>query len=192
MEPEIQHSAEQTIAAHPVEAVAEHATGQPVELWYQDPHFFVALAFVGFLLVFARYVWPLIATALDARATKIKGQLEQAAKLKAEAEALLKEYEKQKRAAQKEAKTLIEDARREAGNIRARGAEELRLSLERRTQQTQEKIARAEAEATARIRAQLVDIATEAARQVVVLELKDCKDDPAIIRAIASIERQIH
>ncbi len=186
MEPNSVHQA----IAHPVGEVMEHAAPH-IELWYQTPQFFVALAFVGFLLVFMRTAWPAIAGLLDARAAKIKDQLEQAAKLKAEAEAMLKTYEKQKRAMQKEAKTIVEDATREAGVIRARAKEELQLSLERRRQQTQEKIQRAETAATASVRAQIIDIATAAARQVVTAQLQDRKDDPAIARAITAIGQQI-
>lgn len=188
MEPEL-HIAQQAV---PVEHVAEHAVGHAAEPWYFDPTFWVALAFAGFVLVFLRYAWPAIAKLLDARAAKIRDQLEQAAKLKTEAEALLKTYEKQKKAMQKEARSIVEDAKREAENIRIRAAEELQSSLARRREQAEEKVARAQADATTKIRAQLIEIATQAARQVVGLTLKDRKDDPAVARAITAIERQLH
>ena len=181
---------ETTTDIHAVTAASGDA-GHGTEAFYQDPTFWVAAAFVAFWVLFIRKAWPMIASALDARATKIKDQLEQAAKLKAEAEALLKEYEKQKRAAQKEAKEIVEQAKRDADAIRARGKEELKATLARRAQQADEKIARAEADATAKVRAQIIDIATAATRNVVAAELKSRKDDPAITRVLNSIEQQL-
>lgn len=160
--------------------------------WYENPESWVAIAFAIFVFLFVRYLLPVIGGALDTRAAKIRTQLEQAAKLKEEAQALLATYEKQKKEAQKQAKEILATAKRDADAIRAKANEELKLALERRTKQAEEKIARAEAEATQSIRAQLIDIATEAARQVITDQLKDQKDDPAITRALASIERQIH
>ena len=184
-----------TTAAHAFATGAtlahEGTAPQAVEQFYHAPAFWVALAFVVFWVVFIRYAWPTVRSGLDARAAKIKDQLEQAAKLKTEAEALLKEYEKQKRAATKEAKDIVEQAKRDADVIRARGKEELKASLTRRSQQAEEKIARAEADATAKVRAQIIDIATAATRNVVAAELKTRKDDPAITRVLNSIEQQL-
>ncbi|MEJ0009600.1 MAG: F0F1 ATP synthase subunit B [Alphaproteobacteria bacterium] len=163
-----------------------------MESWMHNPETWVAVAFVVFLGVAAKYVWPPIAKALDARAAKIGDQLEQAAKLKAEAEALLKTYEKQRKEARKEAEEIVAAARRDADSIRTRAAAELRDSLARRSAQAAEQIARAEADATRGIRARLIDLATEAARDVITSQLAQAKDDPAIQRAIAGIERQLH
>jgi F-type H+-transporting ATPase subunit b len=161
------------------------------EIWYRSHEFWVAVSFVIFLGVFLRYAWPAIAKTLDARATRIKDQLEQAARLKAEAEQLLAGYERQKQDARKEAESILANAKQEAAQIRARAAEELEASLARRAQQAEEKIARAQTEATGHVRAQIIDMAAQAAREVIATRLAEQKDDPAIGRAIAAIGRQI-
>ena len=158
---------------------------------YHDPAFWVAMGFVGFLYVLVRYAIKPINAALDARAAKIKDQLEQAAQLKAQAQALLVEYEKQKKAAAKEAKAIVETAKKDAQDLRTKAVEELQAALTRRTQQAEEKIARAQADATRAIREQIVTLASEAAREVVAARLKNRNDDPAVTRAVAAISTKI-
>lgn len=166
----------------------EHAT----EAYYQDPKFWVAAGFVIFMVLAIRYLVPLIGRALDGRADKIRDQLEQAERLRREAEELLAGYEQQQKDMLKEAESILAHAKKDAEAIRARAGEELKAALERRAQQAQENIARAEAEAVSQLREQLVDIATEATRHVVRAQLEGQKDDPAVARALAAIERQIH
>ena len=191
MEPDYTTPAEQTIPQETLHEGTVHAETPHHEVWYHSHEFWEAFAFALFIAVFIRYAWPPLAKALDARSAKIKDQLEQAARLKAEAEQLLATYEKQKKEAQKESKAILANAKKEAEQLRVKAAEELQAGLARRTQQAEEKIARAEAEATGKVRAQIIDIATQAARQVIATRLKDQKDDPAVTRAIAVIATQI-
>lgn len=166
---------------------------EPVhEAYYQDPRFWVALAFVIFVVLAAKYVWPMIAKGLDKRADAIRDQLEQAQRLRAEAEELLTSYQHQRKRMLKEAEDILAHATRDAAMIRSKASEELKQTLARRTAQAEEGIARAEAEATAQLKAYMVEIATQATRQVVAEQLADKKDDPTVARALAAIERQIH
>lgn len=159
---------------------------------YEDPAFFVALGFVIFVAIAAKKVWPMIGRGLDERSKKISDQLEQAARLREEAETLLKQYEVQQKQMLKEAEEIVENAKKDAKAIRDTAAKDLKASLERRAAQAEENIARAEQQAVADMRAHLIDVATEATRSVVVKQLEGQKDDPAITRALAAIERQIH
>lgn len=162
------------------------------EAFYIDPKFWVAISFVLFIALAAKYIWPAIARTLDKRADAIKEQLEQAERLRNEAEMLLAEYERQKQQMLKDAEDILANAQRDAATIRAKAAEELKQGLERRRQQAEENIARAEVEAVAQLRAHIVDVATEATRSVVAKQLQGQKEDPAIGRALAAIERNIH
>jgi F-type H+-transporting ATPase subunit b len=168
------------------------ADAHGAEPFHHDPTFWVAMGFIGFVFVFVRYALNPITAMLDARAAKIKDQLEQAARLKEEAEALLKEYDKKKKAAAKEAKAIIDTAKQDAADLRIRAMEELEASLARRTQQAQEKIARAEADATRAIKEQIVMMATDVARDVVSAELDGRKEDPAVARTLEAIHSQLH
>jgi F-type H+-transporting ATPase subunit b len=157
-----------------------------------DAHFWVAVSFVLFVGLFAKYVLPMILGGLDKRAKAINDQLEQANRLRAEAEALLASYQRKQEEAEKEAEGLVKQAKKDADALRKTAEVELKAAIERRTAQAEENIKRAEQDAVTQIRTQLVDIATETARQVIVAQLKDQKDDPAIARALQSIERNIH
>ena len=162
------------------------------ELWYQDPETWVAIAFIIFALLALKYLVPMIGKGLDGRAIQIRDQLEQAARLRAEAEALLETYKAEQEAALKEAEAIIVAAKNDAKNLRERAAEDLKLALDRRAQQAHEKIARAESDAVAEIRTQLIEGATNAARDMIAEHLLSSAEDPSVDHAISIIERQIH
>ena len=162
------------------------------EVWYQNPEVWVAIGFTIFVVLAAKYLAPIITKGLDGRADKIRDQLEQASRLRAEAEALLATYKAQQEATLKEAEVIVATAKKDAENLRHRAVEDLKLALDRRAQQAQEKIARAESDAIAEIRTQLIDGATNAARGIIVEQLSSAKEDPAVAQALSAIERQIH
>lgn len=171
----------------------EHAptTGHGAGKVYEDPAFFVAVAFVIFVAIAAKYIWPLIGRSLDDRSNKIRDQLEQAARLREEAQALLKQYEKQQKQMLKEAAEIVENAKKDAKAIRDTAAKDLKASLGRRAAQAEENIARAEQQAVTDMRTHLIEVATQATRGVITKQLEGQKDDPAIARALTAIERQI-
>lgn len=171
----------------------EHAAAAPAHgKVYEDPAFWVALGFVIFVAIAAKKVWPMIGSGLDSRSAKIREQLEQASRLRKEAEALLKQYEVQQKQMLAEAKDIVENAKKDAKSIRDTAAKDLKAALERRAAQAEENIARAEQQAVADMRVHLIEVATQATRSVVAKQLEGQKDDPAITRALAAIERQIH
>lgn len=163
-----------------------------LDMLMEDARFWIAVSFVIFMAIFAKLVLPMILKGLDSRADAISVQLEQANKLRAEAEALLADSKRKQQAAVKEAEAMVKQAKKDADALRKNAEVELKTAIERRTAQAEENIKRAETDAVQQIRTQLVDIATETARQVIVAQLKDQKDDPAIARALQSIERNIH
>jgi F-type H+-transporting ATPase subunit b len=91
----------------------------------------------------------------------------------------------------KEADEIVASARSDAKAIRERAAEELRQSLQRRSQQAQGEIVRAEAEAVRDIRHQLVSMAEATAREMIRARVKE-QGDPSVDVAIDAISRQIH
>ena len=135
-----------------------------------DPHapeFWVLVSFVLFVGMLIYYKVPgLITKALDDRAEAIRCELEEARRLRDEAQELLADYQKKAMEAETEAKTIVEEARREAEAIGAEARKALQESLERRTRLAEEKIARAEAQAVAEVRAAAIDKALVAAEMV--------------------------
>ncbi len=129
--------------------------------------FWVAVAFVAFLLILAYYKVPaLIAKALDDRAAAIRKELDEARRLREEAQSLLADYQRKHRNAGQEAEAIVELARREAEAFSAETRRALAETVERRRRQAEEKIARAEAQAVEDVRAAAVDMAIAAAEKI--------------------------
>jgi len=158
---------------------------------FADPEFWVFLAVV----VFAAIVWKparrYVIGMLDERAMRIRGELEEARKLREEAERLLAEYEQKQRDAALEAQAIIAHAREEAERIAIQAAHDLQQSLERRQRLAEERIAQAETKAMAEIRAAAVDIAIDAAREVIVSELDEKRGAAMLDTAIASLPQRL-
>lgn len=135
-----------------------------------DPHmpeFWVLLSFVLFMSLLAYKGVPgMIGKALDARATAIRSELDEARRLREEAQQLLADYQRKAREAEDEAKSIIEQARREAENLAAETKKTLGEQLVRRTKTAEEKIARAEAQAVSEVRSTAVDLAIAAAEKI--------------------------
>jgi F-type H+-transporting ATPase subunit b len=129
--------------------------------------FWVAIAFIAFLLILVYYKVPgLIAKALDDRAAVIRKELDEARRLREEAQTLLADYQRKHRNAGQEAEAIVEQARREAEVFAAETRKSLSESVERRRKQAEEKIARAEAQAVEDVRAAAVDMAIAAAEKI--------------------------
>jgi F-type H+-transporting ATPase subunit b len=129
--------------------------------------FWVAVAFVAFLLILAYYKVPaLIAKALDERAAGIRKELDEARRLREEAQALLADYQRKHRNAGQEAEAIVEQARREAEAYAAETRKSLAETVERRRKQAEDKIARAEVQAVEDVRAAAVDMAIAAAEKI--------------------------
>lgn len=133
-----------------------------------EGEFWVAVAFFGFIAVVLYYRAPaMIAKALDERADRIRNELDEAQRLREEAQALLAEYQRKRRDAEGEAEEIITLAREEA----ERYAEETRAALqevvERRLQATEAKIELAESQAVDEVRAAAATAAIRAAETVI-------------------------
>jgi len=129
--------------------------------------FWVAVSFVVFLAILYYYKVPrLIAKALDDRAEAIRRELDEARRLRQDAQDLLAEYQSKHRNVGGEADAIVEQARREAEAFAQETRAALNSLLERRTKAAQEKIARAEAQALDDVRARAVDAALAAAEKI--------------------------
>jgi F-type H+-transporting ATPase subunit b len=120
--------------------------------------------FVGILGYFG--VHKMLLGALDARAAKVQEQLGQASALRAEAQKLLTEYEAKRAAAEKDAAQIVADAKADAERIKAEQEAKLNEFIARRTKMAEMKIAQAEANAMAEVRAAATDAAVRAAGSI--------------------------
>src|SRR5579871_4996578 len=116
---------------------------------FHDPEFWVALAMVVIILAAIRPVGRIAAASLDARAARIRTQIEEARKLREDAQALLAEYQRKQRDAMAEAEKIISQAKTDAARLKADAEKDLVGAVERRKQQALERIAQSEAQAVA-------------------------------------------
>jgi F-type H+-transporting ATPase subunit b len=136
------------------------------------PEFWVLISFLLFMLVL---IWKgvpgLIGKALDKRAAGIRAELDDARRLREEAQQLLADYQRKTREAEDEAKSIVETAKREAEMLASETRKALAEQVARRAKAAEEKIARAEAQAVADVRAAAVDLAVKASESVLKAKL---------------------
>ena len=147
---------------------------------FSDPEFWVALVTLGVVVMFYKPVMKNVGTALDGRAAKIRAQIEEARKLREEAQALLSDYQRKQRDAMAEADKIITAARTEASRLKLEAEKDLEFSIERRKQQALDRIAQSEAQALAQVRNTAIDVALTAAEKLIQSSL-----DPARKQALA-------
>jgi len=153
-----------------------------------DPAFWVSAAFVIFIGVALYLKAPaLIAARLDERADGIRKQLDEARELREEAQALLANYQRKQLEAEEEAKGIVEQAKREAEQIATKAAEATEALVERRTRMAEEKIAQAEAQALKDVRDQAINLATDAARQILIDTVAKDRSDDLVGEAIGEL-----
>ena len=157
-----------------------------------DPEFWVLVSFVIVLVGLLRKAGPLITKTLDDRATKIKAELEEAQKLRDEAQRMLAEYQRKQRDALKEAEEIVARARAEAERAAEQAARDLDAALERRKRLALEKIALAESKATAEVRNTAVDVAIAAVREILAKALDAPRKGKLIDDAIAELPQRLH
>lgn len=155
--------------------------------FFGDPRNWVLIAFLLFFILFGRKLWGALAGILDARAATVKAELDEAARLRREAEAMLREAEKQRTDAVTEAKALIDGARAEAGRVATATAAEAEASARRREQMALDRIAAAEKAAIDEVRLAAAEVATAAARQVLAEGLSAEADSRLVDQAIMQL-----
>src|SRR5260370_40644947 len=132
-----------------------------------EPEFWVAVAFVILMGLFAYLgVHRTVLQTLDRRSERIKAELDDARRLKEEAAKVLAEYEARRASAEREAEDIIASARAEAERIAGEAKATMEDFVARRTKTAASKIALAEAQALADVRAAAADAAVAAASTI--------------------------
>ena len=157
-----------------------------------EPEFWVGVGFLIFLVVASKPGYRAIAGALDKRSARIRSNIDEAAKLRAEAEALFATYQQKQREALREADDILAAARSEAERTHRQAADDLVAAIKRREQQAVEKIAEAEAEAMAQVRGAAAEIAIAATRELIAAKLPPERARKLIDDAIAELPRALN
>ena len=161
--------------------------------FFEDPTFWVAVGTVLFVLLLIRLKVPgQVTKMLDSRADGIRAQHEEAKRLRVEAEALLAEYRRKTANAVTEAQAIIDAAKASADRMAEEAKIQLQHQIERRAKMAEQKIAQAEAEAIADVRAAATSLAARAAGDVIAKHMTEPKSDALIDGAIKDLSSKLH
>ena len=158
-----------------------------------DTYFVVALAFVLFFVLLWRYrVQDIIFRALDERSDRIRRELEDATRLREEAQTLLASYERKQKEVVEHADAIVARAAEDAKAAAEQAKKDIAVSIERRMKAASEQIASAEAAAIRDVKNQAVAVATAAAAEVIQKAMTAQAADKRIDEAIAEVGRRLH
>ena len=155
--------------------------------FWAEPRTWVIIAFIIFFLLFGRRLWAVIARMLDNRAVLVREELEEAARLRREAEAMLRDAQERRAAALRDAQAMLEGASAEAAQVAAQARADAEAAMRRRERMATDRIQAAEAAAVAEVRRAAVDVATQAATQVLAGGLGANADTALVDRAITGL-----
>lgn len=160
---------------------------------FYEAEFWVAVAFVLFLLALVRVgAHRSVLGLLDDRGNRIQAELEEARRLRSEAEALLAEYKKRQQDAEEEAKALIRSAEAEGERLQAEARAKVEEFVARRTKMAENKIAQAEAQALAEVRSAAADAAVAAAEKILSASVKGEVADGLIGDGIRDLQSKLN
>jgi F-type H+-transporting ATPase subunit b len=162
------------------------------EFFAHSEYLWITLAILTLFYIAWKPVKAAVLGGLDARAARIAKDLDDAAKLRAEAEKLLAEYQAKHRDAMAQADAIVTQAREEAGRMAAKAEADLASSLKRREELAMERIAQAEAQATAEVRSAAVDLAIAATAKLLEGRLDAARQDALAEGAIKALPNRLN
>jgi len=158
---------------------------------FADPEFWVLIAAVIFVAAVWKPARKAVLGSLDERGARIRAELDEAQKLREEAEQLLAQYQQREREAAAEAEAIVAHAREEAERVAAQSVRDLDDALVRRQRLAEERIAQAEQKALDEIRAVAVDVAIGAAREVIAAQIDEQQGAALLDAAIAALPQRL-
>lgn len=154
-----------------------------------EAEFWVGVGLLIFLsiVIFVAKAPKAIAATLDARTATIQADLDEAARIREEAQRLLASLQVERAEAERQAKEMLEAAQEQARQFETDAKAKLEESLKRRQLLAERKIANAEAQAQAEVKAAAADLAAQMAEDVLVKRLAGAKTDPLVDVAIGQL-----
>lgn len=157
-----------------------------------DEKFWVAVSFVIFVAAVARPVGRLIAAGLDKRSQQIKEELDNAVKLREEAQALLASFQRKQRDAIKEAEDIIARAQAEADIMLVQAEKALEVALNQRIESAMDKIVQAEKSMVQEVKEHAIDIAISASHALIREQLDRSTSEALFDGAVQDIRKKMH
>jgi F-type H+-transporting ATPase subunit b len=149
---------------------------------------------VALLILAAAVYRPLtraIFGALDTRAERIKHELEEAQRLREEAQSMLANYQRKLHEGEAQAKAIVDHAHEEAQRLERLSREQLEQRMQRRTQQAMDRIAAAESRALQDVRAQAAQLSVQATRELMKSHLDGDRARAVMDQSLEEIRREL-
>ena len=170
---------------------AETAAGN-AEPFYASTSFIVTVAFILFFVFFGKKIFIAVGSMLDDRSDAIKSELDEATRLREEAQDMLADYERKQHEALAEAENIVAAARNEAERLGDEAAKQLESSLKRSEQMAKDRIAQAEAQALQEVRSVAVDVALEATAKILTKDVSGAKAKELINGSIGELGKKLN
>ncbi len=158
----------------------------------ESANLWILIAFIFFISLFGRKAFKKIVQGLDARAGRIKAELDEAQRLREEAQGVLAEYERKRQAAEDEARQMVAHAKIEAERHAAAARMALEETMNRRTELAMQRISQAEAEAMQEVRDTAAGLAIEAAARLIRDKLDETRANELIDESIKQVREKLH
>ena len=160
---------------------------------FAEPEFWVAVAFIILMGIFAYIgVHRTVLTTLDHRRDRIKAELDDARRLKEEAAAVLEQYKARRASAEREAEEIVTGAKAEAERIASEAKAKMEDFVARRTKTAESKIALAETQALADVRAAAAEAAVAAASTILSQSVKGEVADDLLEKGIQDVRAKLN
>jgi len=166
-----------------------HYTG--IEAVLHDTNAWLAVSFLIFVFVLVKFGKAAILSLLDTRIETIKNDIETAENLRVEAQELLAQYQRKQRNAEKESERILDDAKRNAYNIKKMAEKELKDLIARKEKHLEDRIKLTKDAAMHEIQDYAADLAVRATQEVISDKISAKQDGALVKDAIAGI-KQIH
>jgi F-type H+-transporting ATPase subunit b len=160
--------------------------------FFSNPENWVALGFLAFIALVGKRAYAFIGSALDQRSAAIKSNLDEALRLREEAQSLLASYQRKQREAESEAKDIIDRAKAEAESMAQDAVEAIEASVKRRSELALDRIGQAEAKALKQVRETAIDMAIRGAERLIIEGLDETKADKMVDDAIKDLGKKLH
>jgi F-type H+-transporting ATPase subunit b len=158
-----------------------------------DPEFWVTLGFLFFIGLLGYVgVHRMLAKSLDERAVRIKAELDEARKLREDAAQLLADYRRKREEAESEAQEIVAGAKAEAERMAGEAKAKVEEFVARRTKIAETKIAQAEAQAAADVRAAAAEAAVAAAEKILAQQAKGNLASELVAKGIEDVRKKLN
>ncbi len=134
----------------------------------------------------------MVTKSLDDRSDAIRDELEEARKLREEAQEMLADFQARRKQAEEEAQEIVDAAKREAATIAKDAERKTAEFVQRRTAVAEQKIGQAEATAVAEVRAAAIDVAVTAAEQIIGGKMTAATANKLIENGIAEVKSKMN